>query len=129
MAIEKPTLTPPAWANPVWPHRLPDAAQMRNLYGSFADELVVRFDDKWYPDVVVVPITTPRRDYAGLMVASDSGDVIGVHVYPLVAKAVERHPAWRAAAEPAPAPQTASRIGADIKKLFDRYGIDDPEGS
>lgn len=126
MAIEKPVLKPPAWANPVWPDRLPDPARMSILYGAYADELVVRFDDKRYLDVIVVPITTPQRDYAGLMVAADSGDVIGVHVYPLVAMAVERHPAWQAATEPAAPPHVASRIVADIKRLFDRYGIDDP---
>lgn len=126
MAIEKSALTPPAWANPVWPDRLPDAAMLRVLYGAFADELVVRFDNDRHLDAIVVPITTPRDDYAGLLVAGDTGAVIGVHVYPLVALAGLRHPTWRAAAEPEPTSETASRIVNDIRALFDRYGIDDP---
>ncbi len=126
MAIEKSALTTEIWANPVWPDRLPDSARMRVLYGAYADELVVRFDNARRRDVIVVPITTPADDYAGLMVDGDTGVVIGVHVYPLVAFAVQRHPAWRAATHPHPLPEVASLIVNDIKDLFDRYGIEDP---
>jgi hypothetical protein len=100
---------------------------MRILYGRVADELVVRFDSQRYPEPVVVPLTTPQYDYAGLIVDNDTGTVIGIHVYPLLAFAVKRHPAWRAAAAPDPAPEVATRIVGDIKSLFDAYGVEPPD--
>jgi len=118
---------PPAWASPVWPDRLPDPAAMRLVYGSKADELVIRFSADRRGQTVVVPVTTPDHDYAGLLVSADTGAVVGVHVYPLAAFAVRRHPDWRAATEPNPPLEVASRIVNDIRALFDRYGIDDSE--
>lgn len=127
MAVENPELIQPIWAHPVWPDRLPDAETMRILYGADADELVIRFDNARYRDVTVVLITTPTDDYAGLLVEGDRGAIIGVHVYPLVAFAVQRHPAWRAATEPNPTPEVATRIVNDVKHLFERYGIENPD--
>ena len=127
MAVEKRELSQTPWDTPIWPDRLPDAETMRLLYGELADELVIRFDDNRYSLVAVVLITTPKEDYAGVLVESDRGAVVGVHVYPLVALAVDRHPSWLAAAAPNPPPEVASHIVNDIKRLFDRYGISDPE--
>jgi hypothetical protein len=126
MAVESHDLNQSLWDNPVWPDRLPDAKTMRLLYGAWADELVIRFDSNRYREVAVVYITTPKEDYAGMLVEGDLGAVIGVHVYPLVALAVERHPSWLAAAATNPPPEVAASIVNDIKRLFDRYGIADP---
>jgi hypothetical protein len=126
MAVERQELSQSPWDNPIWPDRLPDAETMRLLYGEFADELVIRFDSNRYSLVAVVLVTTPKEDYAGLLVEGDRGAVIGVHVYPLVAMAVERHPSWLAAAAPNPPPEVARGIVNDIRELFDRYGIGDP---
>jgi hypothetical protein len=79
-----------------------------------------------YRDVAVVLITTPKEDYAGLLVEGGQGAVIGIHVYPLVALAFERHPTWLAASEPNPPPEVASAIVNDIRQLFDRFGIGEP---
>jgi hypothetical protein len=123
MANKRPLELAPPWADPNWPDRLPDARTLRLVYGDFADELVVKLDDAIHEEIVV-PISTPGRDYAGLLVDIDSGAVFGVHVYPLAAYAVERHPAWLAATTPNPAPSVATLIVRDIKNLFDRYGIE-----
>lgn len=34
------------------------------------------------------------------------------------------HIAWRAATEPDPPPEVATRLVADVKELFERYGIE-----
>ncbi len=126
MAVEKHELSRSPWENPIWPDCLPDAETMRLLYGEGADELVIRFDNNRYGIVATVLITTPEEDYAGMLVEGDHGAVIGIHVYPLVAMAVERHPSWLSAAAPDPPSEVASTIVNDIRQLFDRYGIDDP---
>jgi hypothetical protein len=123
MALENRQLERPVWENPVWPDPLPDAEAMRILYGSFADELVIRFDDRRYSDATVALIDTPKDDYAGLVVELNAGAVIGIHVYPLVALAGEHHPSWRRAAEPNPPAEVATKIVSDIKLLYDRYGL------
>jgi hypothetical protein len=97
---------------------------MRLLYGKIADELVVHIVDERYRFPVYVLIATPDYDYAAVEVDGLTGEVIGVMVYPLAAYAVERHPAWHAAAKPHPDPSVAARIVRDIKGHFDRYGIE-----
>jgi hypothetical protein len=77
--------------------------------------------------VVVVQVTTPDRDYAGVLVAADSGAVIGVHVMPLAAYAAKQHPDWMQASLAAPEPAAVERLVEDIGGLFERYGIEDPE--
>jgi hypothetical protein len=128
MAMKRAETTLFPWDDPIWPERLPDSHSLRIVYGAIADELVVRFTAARHPDqVLVVPITTADRDDAGMLVAADSGSVLGVHVYPLAAFAVTRHPTWQAATDPDPSPEVANRIVNDVKDLFDRYGIDDPK--
>jgi hypothetical protein len=117
-------LDPSVYDNPIWPDRLPRTNALRLLYGEFADELVVLFDEKRHQDPVYVLIATPDYDYAAIKVDGATGEVVGVMVYPLAAYAVERHPAWQAATEPNPDPAVAARIVSDIKDLFDRYGIE-----
>ncbi len=123
MAVEKHHLERAVWEDPVWPDPLPEASSMRILYGPYADELVIRFDDRRYFDATVALINTPDEDYAGLVVELDAGAVIGIHIYPLIALAVEHHPAWRRAAEPNPSADVATAIVSDIRRLYDRYGL------
>ena len=128
MAMKKTATAENPWDNPIWPEQLPDAKAMRVAFGAFADELVVRFADRrHHAMVIVVPVATPEYDYAGMLVAEDSGAVLGVHVYPLVAYAVEIHPAWQQLAEPDPEPAAVLRVVEDIRALFDRHGIDPDE--
>ena len=123
MAIQRSHVVGPERPNPVWPDRLSDPATMRLIYGEFADELVVLFDDRVYRDAFYAWVTTPENDYAAVKIDGSSGRVIGVMVYPLAAYAVTLHPAWTAATTPDPQPSVAERIVADIKQLFDRFGI------
>jgi hypothetical protein len=126
MAMKKTATTIEPWDNPIWPDALPDAADMRVVYGAFADELVIRFtDDRYHDIVVVVPVTTPKQDYAGMLVAADTGAVLGVHVYPLAAYAAMQHPAWMQVGHPDPEPAAVMALVEDIKRLFERYGIQD----
>lgn len=127
MAIKRQEVTDPPWTSPVWPDLLPDPAGMKVVYGALADELVIRFSPDRTFNTVVVPVTTPDEDYAALLVAMDSGAVVGIHVYPLLAFAVQLHPAWRILAKKDPQPESVARIVADINELFGRYGVDDPE--
>ena len=100
---------------------------MRILYGCIADELVVRFASDGGHGEIVVPVKTPNVDDAGLLVAAGTGAILGIHVYPLRAFAVQRHSARRAAAEPNPGTEGANLIVTDIEDLFDGYGVDDPD--
>lgn len=117
----------PAWASPIWPDRLPVPEAMKVVYGAIADELVIRFSTDRRDDTVVVPVTTPDEDYAAVLVDFTSGSVAGVHVYPLLAFAIQVHPAWKPLAENNPPPEAVARIVTDIRELFDRYGIEDPD--
>jgi hypothetical protein len=128
MAIRRSTAPPPAWAAPAWPDPLPAASSMRAIYGAYADELVVRFPSELHHETIVVPIATPDVEYAGLLVAMSSGDVIGVHVYPLAAYGVKQHPEWERVTAEKPEPDSVAELVEDIRGLFDQYGIepDDP---
>jgi hypothetical protein len=46
---------------------------------------------------------------------------------PLVAYATRKHPDWIRLAYPKPGPAAVERVVEDIRSLFERYGIDDPE--
>ena len=123
MAIAKPEGLGQVWDNPVWPETIPSDDRLRLAYGSFADELVVLFEDGRGRAAYFDFIATPGEvDYAAVKIDMDSGTVTGVMVYPLAAWAVEKHPAWREAMESHPSPNLARRIVLDIKELYDRYG-------
>lgn len=122
MVIARPELTPPPWANPIWPDPLPKSRDLRVLYGAVADELVVLFDDVQRPPGIFDFIDTPDETYAAIKIDMQTGAVIGVLVYPLTALAVRLHPDWRAAGKPNPSPDIANRIVMDIRRLYDQYG-------
>ncbi len=129
MAMKRPVVTDPPWAAPVWPESPPDPAAMRVNYGAYADELVIGFSSDRAYNTVVVPVTTPNDDYAGLLVDIESGAVVGIHVYPLLALAVRLHPTWKPLASPHPQKDTVAQVIADIRGLYGRYGVDDPENT
>lgn len=129
MAIRQHSMHDPAWASPVWPDQLPNAEVMKVVYGPLADELVIRFYGNRHFDTVVVPITTPDVDYVGVLSDFATGAVVGIHVYPLLAFAIERHPFWKPLAQVDPPPDSVALVVEDIRKLFDRYGIADPEAA
>jgi hypothetical protein len=124
LAVQQTHVDPSVYDHPIWPDRLPGADSLRLIYGDYADELVVLFDDirRFRPAYVL--IATPDYDYAAVKVDGMTGNVVGVLVYPLAAYAVKLHPEWRAATKPHPDPSVAARIVSDIKDLFDRYGIE-----
>lgn len=127
MAMKQHAVRDPVWASPVWPDRMPLAQDMKVVYGAIADELVIRFHGNRHFDTVVVPVTTPAIDYAGVLTDFSSGAVVGIHVYPLLAFAIQRHPSWKPLAEPDPPSEVVLRIIEDVKQLFDRFGVDDPD--
>lgn len=123
MAIAKPEQVRHAWDTPLWPESVPIADHPRMVYGGFVDELAVLFEGDRGRDGFFDFIATPGDvDYAAIKVDMNSGAVIGVMAYPVAARAVGRHPAWREAMASDPPPETARRIVLDIKELYDRYG-------
>lgn len=126
MAMKPNVIASPPWSSPIWPDRLPEATSMKVVYGVVADELVIRFWPDAPPNAVVVPVTTPAADYAGVMVDGTTGLVVGIHVYPLLAFAIQRHPAWKALAEANPPETSIVQIVTDIRGLFTRFGVADP---
>jgi hypothetical protein len=123
MAMKKFETPHVVWQTPARPDRLPDASTMRVVYGSFADELVIRFPEGRHVETVVVPNATPGIDYGGLLVEDSSGSVIGVHVMPLVDFAVGLHPSWMQVTAQQPEPAVVNALVEDIKGLFERFGI------
>jgi hypothetical protein len=125
MAVTRSVLEKEAWNAPAWPNRLPPADTLTVLYGENADELVIRFPSAPARDIVVVFIDTPDIDYAGMLVRMDTGDVVGVYVNYLAIYAVSQHPTWHSMTNRCPNPADAHLVVADIKELFERYGIGD----
>jgi hypothetical protein len=105
---------------PRWPSGAIDAARCRVLFGLPADELVVRFPD--LPEVGYSdPIDAPDGSDTAVLVDDDTGAVVGIHVYPLLAGAAKAHPSWRSLAEPNPSPEVVAAFVAEVADLFDRY--------
>jgi hypothetical protein len=51
----------------------------------------------------------------------DTGGVVGIHVYPLLAGAARHRPHWRRLAEPDPPAELVAAFGAGVRQLFERY--------
>ena len=105
--------------HPRWPSSAIDAARCRVLFGLPADELVVRFPD--LPEVGYSdPIDAPDGSDTAVLV-DDTGAVVGIHVYPLLAGAARAHPSWRVLAEPNPPWAAVAAFIAEAADLFARY--------
>jgi hypothetical protein len=120
---------------PRWPARSSlDLASAYVSYDPPADELIVYFGGKPVPKYVS-PIDSPGDDFAAVMVGvhgdeSSTGEVVGVHVMPLLVGAVQTHPTWAVLAwasltgfrwEEAMMRQAVAAFVAEVADLFDRY--------
>lgn len=115
---------------PRWPSKSFDPAQASLFYSPLADELVLYFKDRNSPHYVDF-IDAPGLPDAAVLVGVDeddveTGEIVGVQVDLLVARAANLRPAWRALAEPNPSPAAVARLVADIAELFARYWTPPP---
>lgn len=110
------------WTAPAWPAHARDANPARVVYGSLADELVVRFAGTSGRPAVAVAIETPDRDYVYALTDEETGDVVGVQVDDLRTVAGRLHPEWTRLTEPAPPRRVVAEFVADVSALFSRYG-------
>lgn len=110
---------------PRWPD-VPFALDRSYMhYGAFADEPVLFFS--------LVPVASyvsgigvPEDDVAAIMVGlgpddEGTGEVVGIHVYPLLAEAARKPAHWRRLAEPDPPAELVAAFVAEVSGLFERY--------
>ncbi|MBA3416224.1 MAG: hypothetical protein H0U10_13465 [Chloroflexia bacterium] len=110
---------------PRWPERPFDVARAYLHYGAVADELRLWFDPEptgWFSDL----IDAPEGDDVAVMVGMDSeyqstDEVVGIHVYPLLAGAARHRPHWRRLAEPGPPLEAVASFVSEVRDLFERY--------
>lgn len=100
------------------------------FYSPLADELVLYFEDRTSPHYVDF-IEAPGLDDAAILVGLDgdgeeTGEIVGVQVDLLIARASKTHPAWRELAAPDPSPTSVSRLVSDVRDLFARYWTPPP---
>ncbi len=109
---------------PRWPTSPIDLARCEVRFGLPADELVLSFEpaSRFVPSVSV-SIDAPERDDAGVLIDDENGNVVGIHVYPLLAGAARAHPWWHALTEPNP---SVHAFVAEVRDLFDRYWTPPP---
>lgn len=127
MAVNAPHLLP----HPRWPSTPFDPARARVHDNPPADELVVHVGARprsSYVDWIAAPETV---DLA-VLVASDPGadnvgEIVGIQVDHLLARAAARDPSWRALAEPSPARETVAQLVRQVATLFTRYGVPAPD--
>jgi len=110
----------PVASRPRWPVGEIDPDRCRVLFGLPADELVVRFPDA-PGGGISSPIEARDEDSVAILVDASSGEVVGIHVYPLLAGAAKHRPAWRRLAEPDPPAELVGRFVAEVRDLFERY--------
>lgn len=123
MAMSTPSLD--VVARPRWPVAPFDPPRAYLHDGTVADEFVLYFADqpiRSFSDL----IDAPEGDDTAVLIGVDeddaeTGEVVGVRVYPLLAGAARTHPAWRALADPNPAPEAVARFVAEVEALFARY--------
>lgn len=117
-------VTSPGTRRPSWPDEI-DPALIDLAYEPFVDELTLYFGDRSvlnYSD----PIETPDGGAVMVMIGMDEDDastdeIVGIHVYPLAARAVLTHPAWRSLTNPSPPAEAVAAFVADVADLFERY--------
>lgn len=113
----------------VWADPLPPASATEVRYGNEADELVARWDGFVPVSAVSMFFEHPGIEAVGVIVDWATGQVVGIHVCPLLHRATRRYPHWGSLAHPNPPAEAVSALVADVRALFDRYGVDldDPE--
>lgn len=110
---------------PRWPTRPFDPARASLFYNPLADELVLYFEDRTSLHYVDF-IEAPSLDVAAILVGLDehgeeTGEIVGVQVDLLAARAAKVRTAWRALADPHPPSSAMSGLVGDIRELFARY--------
>lgn len=115
---------------PRWPSKPFDPTQASLVYSQLADELVLYFEDRNSPHYVDF-IDAPGLPDAAVLIGVDeddeeTGEIVGVQVDLLLARAANLRPAWRVLAESSPPPEAVARLVADIRDLFARYWTPPP---
>lgn len=117
-------VTHPEAVKPRWPTDI-DPGAVDLDYEPLVDELTLFFGGPPVPSYSEV-IEAPEGDDVMVMVGIDeagesTGEVVGIHIYPLTAGALVEHPEWRAIAEPSPSTDAVARFIADVADLFARH--------
>ena len=131
MAVTNPAVDAPS--RPRWPSDPFDPDRARVSYDVVADELVIHFGGVAVPAVSEL-IDAPDVDDAAVLVGlgpngEDTGEVVGIHVYPLLVGAVQARPRWARIAWAAMAGEIGEEmlraelpdLVGEIAELFDRY--------
>lgn len=129
MAVAQPERRGFPWALPVWTDDATAHEVAHVGYNPFADELVVRFANSAGQVAVVEPIATPDDHYANVLADGKTGAVIGVQIDGLRVVGKDRFPHWPATAAADPPPAAVERLVADVRALFDRYGVGGKDSS
>lgn len=119
MAVTHPDAVKPRWPDVI------DPGAVDLDYEPFVDELTLFFGGPPVPSYSDL-IQAPEGDDVMVMVGIDeadesTGEVVGIHVYPLAAGALVDHPEWRALAAPSPSTEAVAAFIADVADLFERY--------
>ncbi len=110
---------------PRWPKQDFDPARAYVDYDEIADELVIYFGSEPIAAMSDL-IDAPEGDDAALLLRLDADgrstdEVVGIHVYPLVAGAARQPAHWRRLAAPNPPAELVENFVADVRDLFERY--------
>jgi hypothetical protein len=122
----------PTLPRPRWPTAPIDPTVVSVSYDAPADELILYFGGRPVPSFTD-QIDAPDGD-VHLLVNEETGDVVGIHVYPFLAGAVQWRPAWARVVWAVLAGeygtiellQELPGFIAEVADLAARYGIDGP---
>lgn len=111
---------------PRWPSEPFDNAGAFLHFGEVADELLLFFSPEPVPSVSDPLVESPDGGETAVLIGlgpddEETGEVVGIHVYPLLAGPAQAHPAWRGLTEPDPDPEVVARFVTEVRELFDRY--------
>ncbi len=112
------------WTDPHWDIDAGALAEPPARYGAFADEPAVRFLDWSATPVVTVPLAVPERDYINVIAELATGLVVGIQIDALEMAGVKVFPHWSALLHSLPPREAVAMLVADVRALFDRYGVD-----
>jgi hypothetical protein len=111
------------WRHVVWETSALPSERLEARFGDFADELVIRWDG--FVPVPAVSDVFEECDAADIGVLIDwrTGNVVGVHVCPLLHGAAAAFPHWAAVAQPGPPAEAVAALVADVRRLFEQHGL------
>ena len=117
-------------ARPSWPDDPIDPSRACLFYSALADELVLYFGGRPVPSYVDW-IDAPGFPDAAVLIGEDengedTGEVVGVQIDCLVARASTARPAWRVLSEPSPPHEAVAGLVAEVADLFQRYWAPPP---